>query len=90
MREYVHDLKLMTAENEWFDKPPRTLSLDDVPELRNEVHKNPRTAFENVGLLNNRFSRSQDARVRGRSALAKLVCFLTCTFFSCTASFWRD
>ncbi|KAG6590723.1 WD40 repeat-containing protein [Phytophthora cinnamomi] len=63
MREYVHDLKLMTAENEWFDKPPRTLSLDDVPELRNEVHKNPRTAFENVGLLNNRFSRSQDARL---------------------------
>ncbi|KAL4108932.1 hypothetical protein PRIC1_000640 [Phytophthora ramorum] len=63
MREYVHDLKLMTAENEWFDKPPRSLNLDDVLELKNEAHKNPRTAFENPGLLNNRFSRSQDARL---------------------------
>jgi WD40 repeat protein len=64
MREYVRDLKLMTAENEWFDKPPRSLKLDDVSELKNETHKNPRTVFDNLGLLNNRFSRSQDARVR--------------------------
>ncbi|GMF09297.1 unnamed protein product [Phytophthora lilii] len=73
MREYVHDLKLMTAENEWFDKSPRTLGLDDVAELRNDVHKNPRTAFENLGLLNNRLSRSQDARVRGGYCILDIV-----------------
>ena len=64
MREYVHDLKLMTAENEWFDKSPSVLGLSDVPEVRNDVHHNARTAFQNPKLLSTQFSRSQDARVR--------------------------
>ena len=64
MREYVHDLKLMTAENEWFDKSPSVLRLSDVSELKNDGHRNVQTAFQNPKLLNTRFSRSQDARVR--------------------------
>lgn len=64
MREYVHDLKLMTAENEWFDKPPRSFGFVDVPQVKNEMQKNSRIAFENPELLSNRFSRNQDARVR--------------------------
>ncbi|RMX63644.1 hypothetical protein DD238_006281 [Peronospora effusa] len=63
MREYVHDLKLMTAENEWFDKRPRSFGFVDVPQVKNEMQKNSRTAFENPGLLSNRFSRNQDARL---------------------------
>ncbi|CAI5727266.1 unnamed protein product [Hyaloperonospora brassicae] len=63
MREYVHDLKLMTAENEWFDKSPSVLGLSDVPEVRNDVHHNARTAFQNPKLLSTQFSRSQDARL---------------------------
>uniref|UniRef100_M4BXU5 Uncharacterized protein n=1 Tax=Hyaloperonospora arabidopsidis (strain Emoy2) TaxID=559515 RepID=M4BXU5_HYAAE len=63
MREYVHDLKLMTAENEWFDKSPSVLRLSDVSELKNDGHRNVQTAFQNPKLLNTRFSRSQDARL---------------------------
>ncbi|RLN69428.1 hypothetical protein BBJ28_00016539 [Nothophytophthora sp. Chile5] len=81
MREYVHDLKLMSAENEWFDKPPRVLSLEDVPELKQDAHKNPRTAFENADLMNNRFSRSQDTRkqhLRASMTQAGASCYDVC------------
>ncbi|CAH0514323.1 unnamed protein product [Peronospora belbahrii] len=63
MREYVHDLKLTTAENEWFDKRPRSFDFNDVTELKNEMHKNSRIVFENPVLLKNRFSRNQDTRL---------------------------
>ncbi|CAH0516774.1 unnamed protein product [Peronospora belbahrii] len=63
MREYVHDLKLITAENEWFDKRPRLFDFNDVTELKNEMHKNSRIVFENPVLLKNRFSRNQDTRL---------------------------
>ncbi|KAL7995697.1 putative WD40/YVTN repeat-like-containing domain superfamily, WD40-repeat-containing [Plasmopara halstedii] len=63
MREYVHDLKYMTAENEWFDRPPRTFNLEEVLELKNEAHRSFSKAFENPVLLNNRYIRSQEARL---------------------------
>lgn len=63
MREYVHDLKVMSIENEWFDKPPRKFGLSDVPELKHDFHKSSRTAFEHSTLLTNRYFRNEDARV---------------------------
>lgn len=63
MREYVNDLKLMTAENEWVDKPPRKFGVADVPELKNDFHKSLPSSFENPKLLTNRFFRNEDTRV---------------------------
>jgi hypothetical protein len=63
MREYVHDLKGMSIENEWFDKPPRAFGLADGPELKHDYHKNARTAFEHSKLLTNRYFRNEDTRV---------------------------
>jgi hypothetical protein len=69
MREYVHDLRQITSEAQWFDAAPSVLATNEVNskfrELMDDFDRARSGVFDNIKVLSSdRFGASEDPTVR--------------------------